>query len=149
MGKDVRIRPTARITYPWKVSFGDHCWVGDDAEIYSLGTISIGNHAIVSQRSYICSATHDYKDIALPYIVENVCIGDEAWVATDSFIAPGVVVGRGAIVGARSTVLTSVPEGVIVAGTPARIIGTRPLSRIPGKKTAPEPSIAFGVEEGL
>lgn len=128
VGTGVLVRPTARITYPWKVSFGDHCRVGDNAEIYSLGPISIGPHAIVGQRSYVCAATHDYRDITFPLIAKAVSIDAEVWIATDCFIAPGVVIGRGAIVGARSTVLNDVAPCSIVVGTPARVIGVRPAS---------------------
>ena len=121
VGVGVIIRSSARITYPWKVSFGDYCWIGDHAEIYSLGHISIGSHSVVSQRCYICSGTHDYSDITFPLVAKPVVIEDECWVATDCFLAPGVRVGRGAIVAARSTVLSDVPEGAIVAGAPATV----------------------------
>jgi len=37
IGSDVRIRPSVRVTYPWKVKLGDRVWIGDYAEFYSLG----------------------------------------------------------------------------------------------------------------
>lgn len=129
VGRGVIVRPTARVTYPWKVKLGDHCWVGDNAELYSLGPITIGENAVVSQRSYICAATHDHKDITFPLVATPVVIEHEAWIAADCFIAPGVIVGAGAIVGARSTVLRSVPAATIVAGSPAAFKGTRQPSR--------------------
>jgi putative colanic acid biosynthesis acetyltransferase WcaF len=137
VGKGVLVRPTVRVTYPWKVSFGDHCWVGDDAEIYSLGPISIGSNAIVGQRSYVCAATHDYEDITFPLVAKAVTIEPEVWIATDCFIAPGVTIGRGAIVAARSSVLTDIAPGVIVAGTPAKVIKTRPPSRAQSASATP------------
>jgi putative colanic acid biosynthesis acetyltransferase WcaF len=127
VGAGVIIRQTARVTYPWKVVFGDHCWIGDHAEIYSLAPITIGNNAVVSQRSYICAGTHDHHDITFPLVGRPVVIGDEAWIATDCFVAPGVRIGAGSIVAARSTVIADVPDGVIVAGGPAVVKGQRPL----------------------
>ncbi|HBV3707477.1 TPA: colanic acid biosynthesis acetyltransferase WcaF, partial [Klebsiella pneumoniae] len=50
VGKNVIIRPTAKITYPWKVNIGDYSWIGDDVTLYSLGNIIIGNNSIISQR---------------------------------------------------------------------------------------------------
>ncbi len=129
VGRGVLIRQSARVTYPWKVTLGDHCWIGDHAELYSLSEITIGRHAVVSQRSYLCGATHDHRDIAFPLVGRPIVIGEEAWVATDCFIAPGVRIGRGSIVAARSTVLRDVPEGVIVAGHPAVVKGPRPPAR--------------------
>lgn len=129
VGKGVLVRQTARITYPWKVSFGDHCWIGDHTEIYSLGTIAIGSHAVVSQRSYICAGTHDHLDVTFPLVSRPVVIGDQAWIATDCYVAPGVRIGTASIVAARSTVLHDVPDAVIAAGTPAAVKGPRPLPR--------------------
>jgi len=131
VGKDVLIRPTVRVTYPWKVTFGDYCWIGDHVEIYSLGPIDIGAHAVISQRSYICSGSHDCSDIGFPIIVRPIRIGAEAWIATDCFVAPGVAIGRGAIVAARSTVLSDVDEAAVVAGTPAAFKKTRLPAGLP------------------
>src|SRR6185437_4485627 len=64
IGKQVIIRPSATITYPWKVSIGDYSWIGDNVELYSLGNITIGANAVVSQRSYLCAGTHNYQSIA-------------------------------------------------------------------------------------
>ncbi|MGY4472347.1 putative colanic acid biosynthesis acetyltransferase WcaF [Bradyrhizobium sp. LB9.1b] len=125
VGKGVLVRPTARVTYPWKVQLGNHCWIGDHAELYSLGPITVGDNAVVSQRSYVCAATHDYNNITFPLVAIPVVVEHEAWIAADCFIAPGVTVGAGAIVGARSTVLASVPRATIVAGHPAEFKGNR------------------------
>lgn len=119
VGRGVLIRPSARVTFPWKVEFDDHCWVGDHAEIYSLGAVRIGKSAVVSQRSYICAGTHDYQEVSFPLVVRPVVIEAEAWIAADCFVAPGITIGRGAVVGARSTVLADVPPGAIVGGHPA------------------------------
>lgn len=127
VGNGVIIRPTARVTYPWKVTFGDHCWVGDHAEVYSLAEITIGDNAVVSQRSYLCAGTHDMRDISFPLVGKPVTIEREAWIATDCFIAPGVTIGRGAVVAARSTVIHDVPPAVVVAGAPATVRKPRPL----------------------
>ncbi|MBB4365102.1 acetyltransferase-like isoleucine patch superfamily enzyme [Bradyrhizobium sp. CIR18] len=104
---------------------GNHCWIGDAAELYSLGPITIGDNAVVSQRSYVCAATHDHKDISFPLVAKPVIVECEAWIAADCFIAPGVTIGAGAIVGARSTVLRSVDSATIVAGYPAELKGHR------------------------
>lgn len=129
VGRGVLIRPTARVTYPWKVVLGDYCWIGDDAEIYSLGPITIGAHAVISQRSYICAGTHDYHDILFPLVARPVVVEDEAWVATGCFVAPGVTIGRGAILAACTTAIKDVPAGAIMAGTPAKQVGVRKPAR--------------------
>lgn len=128
----VLVRQTARVTYPWNVAFGDHSWIGDQAEIYSVAPISIGANSVISQRSYVCAGTHDPMLMDFPTIGKRVEIGDEVWVAADCFIGPGVRIGRGAIVAARSTVTTDVREATIVAGNPAEFKGKRMPSRRAG-----------------
>lgn len=120
VGKGVLIRSSARFTYPWKVRIGDHAWIGDDVVIYSLGDISIGSGAVISQRSYLCAATHDYSSPDFSIDASPVTVGDRAWIATDVFIAPGVSIGSGAVVGARSSVFSDIPPMMVAYGCPAR-----------------------------
>ena len=66
IGRNVLIRPSAKITYPWKVSIGEYSWIGDNAVLYSLGEIEIGNNTVISQRCYLCTASHKYDDSSFP-----------------------------------------------------------------------------------
>ena len=125
VGKRVLIRPTAKVTFPWKVKIGDHSWIGDDVVLYSLGEIEIGNNVVISQRSYICTGSHDYTKIDFPIFAKKIVIEDEAWLATDVFVAPGVRIGRGTVVGARSSVFKDLPPGKVCIGNPAKPIKDR------------------------
>ena len=127
IGKGVIIRPTATITYPWKVSIGDNSWIGDDVTLYSLGEIEIGRDSVVSQRSYLCTGGHDYTKSTFDIFAAKIIIEPEAWVATDVFVAPGVTIGKGAVIGARSSVYKDMPPMTICYGNPAKPM----LPRIP------------------
>lgn len=81
--------------------------------LYSLGEIEIGANAVVSQRTYLCAASHDYTQPGFPIYAKKVCIGAQAWLATDVFVAPGVTVGEGAVVGARSSVFHDLPPMIL------------------------------------
>ena len=129
IGREVLIRPSVKVTYPWKVSIGDYAWVGDEAVLYSLGEIRIGAHTVISQKSYLCAAGHDYTSPSFDIFSKPIEIGDEVWLAADVFVAPGVCVGDGSVVGARSTVLQDLPPGKICYGNPARVIKDRPVSK--------------------
>ncbi|TAE56296.1 MAG: colanic acid biosynthesis acetyltransferase WcaF [Nostocales cyanobacterium] len=120
IGQGVVIRPTARFTYPWKVTIGDYSWVGDDVVFYSLEQINIGEHCVVSQKSYLCTGSHDIKDPTFSLQTASITIGNGAWVATDCFIAPGVNIGANAVIGARSSVFTNIPPGQVCWGTPCK-----------------------------
>jgi len=125
VGSGVIIRPSVRVTYPWKVIIGNDVWIGDHAELYSLGEIEIGDDVVISQKSYLCAATHDYTKPSFDMIDKKITIEDQAWIATDVFVAPGVTIGKGALIGARSSVFSDMPKGMICVGSPARPIKKR------------------------
>ncbi len=129
IGQHVVIRASATITYPWNLSVGDYAWIGDDAVIYDLGQISIGAHAVVSQRSYLCAGDHDSRRIDFPIRARDIHIGEGAWIATDVFVGPGVSIGDGTIIGARSSVFKDVPGGTICHGNPCKVV--RPRATVP------------------
>ncbi len=120
LGADVLIRPSVRVTYPWKVKIGNRVWIGDNAELYSLGEIEIGDDVVISQKSYLCAASHDYEKPNFDIFAQKIIVNDGAWIATDVFIAPGVAIGKGSVVGARSTVLSDMPESMVCYGYPAK-----------------------------
>lgn len=120
IGKRVIIRPTATVTYPWKLTVGDYAWIGDDVVLYTLAEIRIGAHAVVSQRSYLCGGSHDYTRVSFDIYGEPIHVGEEAWLAADVFVAPGVSIGEGCVVGARSSVYSDLPPDMVCSGNPAR-----------------------------
>jgi putative colanic acid biosynthesis acetyltransferase WcaF len=125
LGKGVLIRPTARIVYPWKLTVGDHSWIGDFAEIYCLGPIVIGRNAVVSQYAYLCTGSHDLRAIGFDIFAKTVTIEDEAWVAAGAFVHPGVTIAHGSVVGARAVVTADTEPMGIYVGDPARKISQR------------------------
>lgn len=129
IGKGVIIRPSAQITYPWKVKIGDYSWIGDDVVLYSLGDIIIGKNTVISQKSYICTGTHDYSKIDFPILEKKIVIGDECWIATDVFVSPGVTINNGVVVGARSTVINDLDSNSVYVGSPVRFIKKRKIEQ--------------------
>jgi putative colanic acid biosynthesis acetyltransferase WcaF len=128
IGKQVLIRPSVKVTYPWKLKIGDYSWIGDDVVLYTLGNIEIGSHTVISQRSYICTGSHDYTSPTFDIYAKAIHIGDQVWIAADVFVAPGVTIGDGAVVGARSTVLHDLPFGMVCYGNPAKPIRSRQMA---------------------
>jgi putative colanic acid biosynthesis acetyltransferase WcaF len=120
IGRGVSIRPTARFTYPWKVTIGDYSWIGDDVVLYSLDRIRIGQHCVISQKTYLCTGSHAIDDPAFGLMTAPIDIGNGVWVATDCFVAPGVQIGANAVIGARSTVLRSMPAQQVCWGSPCQ-----------------------------
>jgi putative colanic acid biosynthesis acetyltransferase WcaF len=120
IGQGVLIRPTARFTYPWKISIGDWSWIGDDVVFYSLDDITIGEHCVISQKSYLCTGSHDIRSTQFDLTTAPIVIGNGVWIATDCFIAPGVTIGANSVVGTRSSVLRSLPPAQVCWGNPCK-----------------------------
>ena len=120
IGKNVIIRPTVRITYPWRVDVGDYSWIGDNVVLYSLDHVRIGPQCVISQNSYLCTGSHDWQDPAFGLKTAPIAIGTGVWIAADCFIGLGVRIGANAVIGVRSTVLTDIPSAQVSWGTPCR-----------------------------
>ena len=110
---------------PWQLEVGDWSAIGEYVVVYSLGRISIGAQVTVSQRAHLCAGTHDFRRADMPLLRPPIRIEDRAWICADAFVGPDVVVGEGAVVGARGVVVRSVPPWTVVAGNPARPVGSR------------------------
>jgi putative colanic acid biosynthesis acetyltransferase WcaF len=127
IGRGVYVYPDTAIWAPWNLEMGDGSRLGPKVDCYSVAKIRIEAHAIVSQYSYLCSASHDYEREDFCQINGPITVGEYAWVAADAFVGPGVSIGRGAVCGARSVIVKDIPDWTIWAGNPARYIKDRKL----------------------
>lgn len=125
IGRDVVFKPHVRIKYPWRLSIGDHCWIGQDVWIDNIEDVSIGSHVCVSQGSYFCTGSHDHRSPYFALLAKPIVVEDGAWVGARSLLLGGVVLHANSIAAAGSVVVKSVPPARIVGGNPAKEIGTR------------------------
>ena len=129
VGKGVHVYPKVKIWAPWNLELGDECGIANGVILYSQDIISIGKRAVVSQGSNICTGTHDYDKPGFPLVTSPIHIGDEAWIAAEVFIHPGITIGEGCVIGARSVVTKDMPSWMICAGHPCKPIKDRELHR--------------------
>ena len=126
------IAPGVRILSGLWLDCRGHCRIGantvinQNCRLDNRGGIEIGANVSISPDVHILTADHDlaspdFKGRELP-----VRIGDRAFVGSRAIILPGVTLGEGCGVGAGSVVTKDVGRGAIVAGVPARVIGSRP-----------------------
>lgn len=106
---------------------------GADIGCYSIfncgDNFSIGKNCLVAGFCYFQTSDHKVnagsciKDQG--YIHGEIIIGDDSWIAGGCFVLSGVAIDGGCVIGANSVVNKSLPEDVIVVGSPAKVIGTR------------------------
>lgn len=128
IGKNSRISPSVRVWAPWNLTVGDEVAIAHDVDCYCVDRLTIGDHATVSQYSFLCTASHDISDPHMKLISAPIQIGGQSWVCAGVFVSPGVTIGEGAVAGAMSVVTRDVEPWTVVAGNPARFLKTRELS---------------------
>lgn len=116
--------PSVKVWGPWNLEMEDMSCLGPDVNCYCVDKVVLCAGATVSQYSFLCTASHDYRLPNRPMTTAPITIGQRAWVAADAFIGPGVRIGEGAIVGARASVFRDVDPWTVVGGNPARKIRT-------------------------
>ena len=111
--------------------FGKECSIGWDVTIDYSGGIVFGWNVRISHEARIYTHDHIVEDKNITLFNQGhkaigLKVGNDVWIGEGSFILPQVKkIGDGAIIGARAVVTQDVPEYSIVAGNPAKIIGTR------------------------
>jgi len=125
IGKSVHVYPGAKIWAPWNLEISDEGGVANGAILYTQGKISIGKKAVISQGAHLCAGTHDYTLPGFPLYTMPIIIGDYAWVAAEAFIHPGITIGEGCVIGARSVVTKDMPAWMVCAGHPCKPIKER------------------------
>jgi putative colanic acid biosynthesis acetyltransferase WcaF len=127
LGKNFHIHGTSRVLMPWNLVAGDNVVIGDRVDVYNFACITLGDNAMVSQRTFLCTGSHDASDPILPLTFEPITIGPQAWIASEVFVGPGRTIGEGTVVAARSVVVKDLPEWMICAGHPCKPLKPRAL----------------------
>ena len=133
LGRQNHIYPAVKVWAPWNLSVGDHVGIADGVTLYNMDRVDIGSYAVISQGAHLCGGTHDYNSPNFQLYARPIRIGMHAWVCAEAFLAPGVAVAEGAVVGARSVVTRELTEPwAVYAGNPCRRVGQRRRSGQPG-----------------
>jgi putative colanic acid biosynthesis acetyltransferase WcaF len=119
IGQGVVIKPRVNVHFPWRLEVGAHSWIGEEVFILNFDPVRIGSHACVSQRVFLCTGNHDFRDERFSFRCAPIMLRDGTWVGASVFVGPGVEIGDEAVVAAGSVVLKSLPAGMVCSGNPA------------------------------
>jgi len=108
VGRGVVIRSRVNITFPWKLTIGDHVWIGDEVLILSLAPVAISSHVCISQRAFLCTGSHKFWSENFDLVIKPISIGEGSWIAANVFICPGVTLAPGTRCKAGAVVSKSV-----------------------------------------
>ena len=121
----------AFINPPFYCDYGTHIEVGKNffanynCTILDVAKVIIGDNCQMAPNVAIYTAGHpvhpDTRNTAYEYGIE-VTIGDNVWIGGNTVICPGVHIGSNTVIGAGSVVTKDIPDWVIAAGNPCRVL---------------------------
>lgn len=119
IGTDVVIKPGVRVKFPWKLDVGDYTWIGENVWIDNLDEVRIGAHCCISQGAYLCTGSHDWSIESFDLIAKPIILKEGSWLGAFSKVAPGVVIGEGAVLSMGSVATKDLAPWYIYSGNPA------------------------------
>ncbi len=128
IGKKCLIEKGVRVWIPWNLNLSDYVAIGRNVEIYNYDLVTINSMTVVSQYCYLCTGTHDYSHPYMPLIWDSITIGSECWIAAGTWILPGVSIGNGSVIAARSLVTKDMPDWTVCAGHPCKPVKERKIA---------------------
>jgi putative colanic acid biosynthesis acetyltransferase WcaF len=121
----VNIYPNAIVWAPWNLIMETGSCIANGANIYNQDIVNVGSNVLISQGVYICTGTHDFNSSTFDLITEPIILEKNSWICAHAFIGPGVIVGEGAILGARGVACKDLKAWSINVGNPAKKISER------------------------
>ena len=128
VGRGVVIKPRVIITFPWKLTVGDHVWLGEECWLLNLERIVIGSNVCISQRAFLCTGSHNYKLSTFDLITKPITVEDGAWIGAGCWVGPGVTAGADSVLTAGSVATKDLEPGGIYQGNPAVLLKQRAIS---------------------
>ena len=125
IAKNAYVYSSANIFMPWNLIMEENSCLASGVDCYNAAPVIIKKYATVSQRAYLCTASHNISSSKHEQTEKPIIIESRAWVAAEAFVGPGVTIGEGAVVGARSAVFKDVAPWTVVGGNPAKYIKDR------------------------
>jgi putative colanic acid biosynthesis acetyltransferase WcaF len=126
LGKGVVIKPYVKVKFPWKLTVGDHSWIGEEVWIDNLAEVTIGKHCCLSQGAYLCTGSHRRDLDTFDLVTHPIYIEDHCWIGAKTQIAPGVTCGEGSVLSMGSMASSDLEKWQIHQGAPAVPVGQRP-----------------------
>ena len=119
------IYSSARIYAPWNLEMKEFACLAPEVDCYNVDKVIIGAKSTISQKTYLCTASHDISDPKHTLITSPIVIENNVWVGAAAYIGMGVKIGEGAVVGATSVLYHTVALSAAVGGNPSKLLKKR------------------------
>ncbi|RMG56587.1 MAG: colanic acid biosynthesis acetyltransferase WcaF [Bacteroidetes bacterium] len=127
IGQGVIIKPAVNIKYPWRLSVGDHVWIGERVWIDNLDEVVLGDHVCLSQGAMLLTGNHNYRKPTFDLMIAPIKLDAGVWIGAQSLVGPGVRAGSHAVLSAGSVMTQDMRPYTIYRGNPATALKTREI----------------------
>jgi len=112
------------------ITLGDHSNLGFHCEIFSGSSVRVGRYGLFAAYAYLVGGGHEWECPDVPVIEQQrsskgITLGENVWLGTGAKVLDGVSIGNRVVVGANAVVNESLPDGVVAAGIPAKVLRSR------------------------
>jgi putative colanic acid biosynthesis acetyltransferase WcaF len=121
VGKGLVIRTHVRIKQPWRLSIGDHVWIGESVWIDNLVQVAIASNVCLSQGAFLLTGNHDYKSTSFDLITGEIHLESGVWIGAKAIVGPGVRCKSHSVLAAGSTTFKELEAYKIFQGNPAEV----------------------------
>jgi putative colanic acid biosynthesis acetyltransferase WcaF len=126
IGKHVHIYNKVQIWSPKNLIIKNYVAIANDVQIYNVENVKIESFTVVSQGSFLCTASHDYNSKNFQLYAKPIYLKKNVWVCAQSFIHPGVTIEEGIVIGARSVVIKDLKKKwTVYSGFPVKYLAKR------------------------
>lgn len=119
------IEPNFFCDYGYNIELGKNFYANHNCIILDVNKVKIGDNVMFAPNVQVYTATHPLKAekrIAGKEMGYAIEIGDNVWIGGGAIICPGVKIGKNTTIAAGSVVTKDIPDNVLAAGNPCRII---------------------------
>lgn len=125
VGRGVVIHPGVNIKFPWKLSIGDHVWIGQRVWLDNIDQLTIHSHVVISQGAMIIQGSHDYKRVDYPTMSRPVVLEEGSWVGAGAIVTLGVTLKSHSVLAVGSVATKDLEAYTIHRGNPAVAVRER------------------------
>jgi putative colanic acid biosynthesis acetyltransferase WcaF len=127
VGKGLVIRTHVRIKQPWRLSIGDHVWIGESVWIDNLVQVAIASNVCLSQGAFLLTGNHNYKQTSFDLITGTITLKEGVWIGAKSIVGPGVICHSHSVLAAGSCTFKNLDAYSINQGNPCEILRKREI----------------------
>jgi putative colanic acid biosynthesis acetyltransferase WcaF len=125
VGQGVNIKPNVNIKYPWLLTIGNYCWIGEGVWIDNLARVTIGNNVCISQGAFLLTGNHNYKSTSFDLMIGEITLEDGVWIGAKSLVCPNVRCKTHSVLSAGSVSNKDLEPYAIYQGNPAIAVRER------------------------